>query len=151
MNNICVAYLENDIENYPIKNKTLNKKVRWFNYFIFKFGGKVFIKKRADNDIWKDLHEFFLYETDQEIKWDKGKVEKYIKKVFGISDSAFIAYRRLDSQQLTHQTIHGYLIEIKVNEITPSFDKYNGRWLTPEMIRKKAFPKFIQGATLLDL
>ena len=143
MNNICIAFKKNKIDAYPVKEKAIVKKERWFNYFIFKAGDKIFIRQRTEKDIWQGLHEYFLHESGREIKWSEKTIVSFLKKETSIYKPISVSFSKAKPQQLTHQLISGYFIEVKLNSI-PSFLKNQyGQWVSADKLSAKAFPKFI--------
>ncbi len=61
----CVAHQAHKVQDLPIKTKKLVRKTRFFNYFFLKDREeKTFIRKRQIPDIWRDLYEFPMVETD---------------------------------------------------------------------------------------
>ena len=64
----CIAYKHGLVNKLPVKEKRLIKRKRWFTYFIFQLEDAVLINKRTGKDIWENLYEFYLLETDTAIK-----------------------------------------------------------------------------------
>ncbi len=60
----CKAYLKEDVESYPQKTNKISKKKRHFNYIVISSNKKVILKKRTEDDIWKNLYEFPLIEGE---------------------------------------------------------------------------------------
>lgn len=59
----CVAYAQELVPLLPIKSKKIQKKDRFFHYFLLYYQNKVFIRKRTERDIWQDLYEFPMIES----------------------------------------------------------------------------------------
>ncbi|MEZ4902727.1 MAG: A/G-specific adenine glycosylase [Spirosomataceae bacterium] len=64
---ICVANATSRINQLPVKAKKIKVKQRFFNYFVIIQGGKVAMQKRTKRDIWQDLYEFYLVESEKPI------------------------------------------------------------------------------------
>jgi len=64
----CIAYNRDMIAQLPVKERRINKKTRYFSYFILRNGNKVAMKKRTGRDIWNGLYEFHLVESAAEEK-----------------------------------------------------------------------------------
>ena len=45
-----------------VKEKSIVKKHRWFYYLVLECNDEIFIRQRAEKDIWHLLHEFILFE-----------------------------------------------------------------------------------------
>lgn len=113
LSNTCKAFIENSVSNLPVKEKKIIKKSRWFYYFVLELNGKYFVRKRVAKDIWQNLHEFIL-------------IEKPAKTALCLINESeefrFLVDRAYTSvntsgyykQQLTHQTIHGCFIHLKI-------------------------------------
>ena len=50
----------------PVKQHKIKVANRYFNYIYVRMGACTFIHKRSGNDIWKNLYEPPLVETDRE-------------------------------------------------------------------------------------
>jgi A/G-specific adenine glycosylase len=134
----CEAFKNDLVRQLPVKEKKRGKKHRWFYYFMIQSSGAVFIRKRTEKDIWQNLHEFVLLETNEPAPFPH---QSFLKKLLGDQPFAIISQSRVYIQQLTHQTIHGQFIEVSAQEgiLLPSpFQKVN----KPEL-SGLAFPKMI--------
>lgn len=63
----CMAFKNDTVSVLPVKNKTIKIKNRYFHYIVFNHKQDVYITKRDKKDIWQNLYEFLLIETDNEI------------------------------------------------------------------------------------
>ena len=59
----CSALAEGTISQLPLKTKKLERRSRYFHFLILNAGRKVFLQKRLDKDIWRNLYQFPLIET----------------------------------------------------------------------------------------
>ncbi|MEO7524659.1 MAG: A/G-specific adenine glycosylase [Ferruginibacter sp.] len=137
----CEAYLQNAVNDYPVKSKKLIKKHRWFYYIIAEYKGKIFVRKRLEKDIWQNLYEFILIETSQECSPPEIMGMPSFKEVAG-KESEVINVSRVFKQQLTHQTIHGFFIRIKLKK-APLLEIYKAE--KKEALLLQPFPRFITG------
>ena len=56
----CQAYLSNTVKNYPIKSHKIKSVKKEMNYvIIISDDKKIYLNKRTDKGIWKNLFEFF--------------------------------------------------------------------------------------------
>ena len=137
----CLALKNGSVNVLPVKEKKIVKKHRWFYYIVAEYGNKILVKKRLNKDIWHNLHEFILLETesylspeqiDQTLAFKELENLKY--KIIRISDSF--------KQQLTHQTVHAVFIHIKMSrKIIPEGMEFADK----EDLLKLAFPRLING------
>jgi A/G-specific adenine glycosylase len=58
----CFAFSVNQQGNLPVKIKNIKIKERFFNYLIFEFDDKTYLKQRGPKDIWQGLFEFPMLE-----------------------------------------------------------------------------------------
>ena len=104
LKNLCKSYKLNNIKNRPRKIKrTAPKKKRIYNYLRIIIDNKLLIKKRNKKDIWKNLYELPLIESEENISEEL--LIKYLSKLF---DSIKINHYRLDetiNHKLSHQNI----------------------------------------------
>ena len=59
----CIAFLENKTTSLPVNNKIIKQKERFFNYFIVRHKQDFYVAKRSGKDIWQNLYEFILIES----------------------------------------------------------------------------------------
>ncbi len=111
----CSAYQSNTIQKFPIKENRLTRKDRWFYYVIAEYRNRFYIKKRTQKDIWQNLHEFILIENDKMFEPGKLVDSALFKKIAG-KKYKLLNISRTYKHQLTHQTIHGCFIHIKISE-----------------------------------
>ncbi len=138
----CVAFRDDRVGELPIKIKKIKKKKRFFHYLMIRRGTGYFIRKRVEKDIWKNLYEFPLLETETQMDSKKLLKQEGFSKFF--SNQFYGIQKVSDSyvQQLTHRSIHAQFIEIEVEN---SFDANKMDWMCVEEseLRKFAFPKII--------
>jgi A/G-specific adenine glycosylase len=60
----CLAFQNKTVAALPVKDKKIKIKNRYLNYFVFNYKNNVYIQKRTEKDIWQNLYEFYLIETD---------------------------------------------------------------------------------------
>lgn len=140
MQAFCTAFAEENVENLPVKSKKLTKRERFFNYLILNDGDAVYIRKRTEKDIWQDLYEFPLVETENLME-----AEIPILNAFNPSFSTELTVERKSApmrQLLTHQRIIAIFWEIKVKnaDILRGSDFLK---IDKKDIKKYAFPKVI--------
>jgi A/G-specific adenine glycosylase len=138
----CQAFRNNWIERLPIKEKLKPRKSRWFYYFILRTQDrKVYIRQRTNQDIWKGLYEFILWETGQPIEMQKIIRSPFIRKLLGKRKFTVTQISGIQKQQLTHQTLHGRFITIQIPQALPQLRDY--KLINSEKIPDYPFPKWI--------
>lgn len=135
----CKAFRKGLVNVLPVKEKKIVKKQRWFYYIIAERQQKFYIKKRTAKDIWQNLHEFILIEENTKLTNNQVFGTDIFRQVAGI-DYTVESVSEFYTQQLTHQTIHGCFIHIKIAQ-KPGLADY--MFLTSDELSFLAFPKFI--------
>lgn len=62
----CCALSEDRVGELPVKLKGKASRNRYFNYFILEKEGEILLSKRPEGDVWANLYEFPLLETDRD-------------------------------------------------------------------------------------
>ncbi|HLL44178.1 MAG TPA: A/G-specific adenine glycosylase [Segetibacter sp.] len=113
----CIAYKQGLVNRLPFKEKQLTRKKRWFTYFIFLMQDMVLVNKRVQKDIWENLYEFYLFETDKEWEWNPEVITKWLKDQLDIERFEIKKISNLFIQQLTHQNLQGRFITIRLDHL----------------------------------
>ncbi len=79
----CMALQQGKVDDLPVKQHKTKVTNRYFNYIYVRMGAYTYINKRTGNDIWKNLYEFPLIETDEEITEKPELLFAKIEEVFG--------------------------------------------------------------------
>ncbi len=137
----CTAYREGLVNRLPVKEKTLLRKHRWFTYFLFEHKGQLLVNQRTAKDIWQNLFEFYLLESDELIKWNEESVIVWLKEQTGASKAIISEISKIRVQELTHQQIRGQFIRVALPAVPVFLKKY--RWQPVAEVRQLAFPKLI--------
>ena len=141
----CVAYLEGTVEILPVKEKKILQKNRWFYYVLAEFEGKILVRKRGAKDIWENLYEFILEEKQEEINLAVTGVNKLkgltvLKELSEKNKFTLQCVSKKYRQKLTHQTINGQFIKIKLQQL-PNLRGYQP--VSKKKLTALPFPKFI--------
>ena len=119
MKGYCIAFKNDLVDKLPVKEKRIEIKTRWFNYLVLENKGRFYIRKRTDSDIWNNLNEFVLIESekDNDVKMILAKAEQsdILKKGSYKIESISPIY----SQQLSHQKIIARFIRISLEKDIP--------------------------------
>ena len=140
LNQHCGARLQNLVNVLPFKEKKLTKKIRWFYYLLIDYNGSRYVRKRGPKDIWENLYEFVLIENTRNLEADKFRDFEVVQTLFIDNTFEVLSISDVYKQQLTHQTIYGQFIKIRIDKPLVN-DQYEA--LTTEEISKLPFPKLI--------
>ncbi len=138
----CRALEKGIVKQLPIKEKKLKKKNRFFNYQVIYQEESVWIKKRVEKDIWKNLYDFPLIETNKLIEREELVATEQWKNNF--KPLELILERKTDyfKQTLSHQYIFAVFWQWKMQ--TPVvMDQKDWLLIEKKDLKKFAFPKII--------
>ena len=116
----CVALKEGRVEQLPVKLKKVKVKKRWFNYFVGISDDEILTKQRQPGDVWQQLYDFPLLETEGEVTLSNTDFVAEVKKMFG----NHVSIRLLDEKKhiLTHQII--YVQFFAIDNYIINFNEY---------------------------
>jgi len=107
LNISCVAYNNDSISSLPVKLKKTKVKHRYFNYLVVvDANNQTLVQQRTGNGIWRQLYEFPLLESDQEVALPE--VSKSAPELLGVQEDAEV-YLYNDKNivhKLSHQHLH---------------------------------------------
>lgn len=138
----CAALLQQKIIELPVKAGKMIKKQRWFYYFIVGYNGKIYVRKRGAKEIWENLYEFVLLETNKSFSFKEIKRSEFFKSITGKTEAVILDVSKIYKQQLTHQAIQGIFIQLSVKN-EPSLKDYKA--VSSKQIKQLPFPRFITG------
>lgn len=122
----CLSFGSEAVLNRPFKSKKTKVRKRYFNYFVFENEGSYAFKKRETKDIWMELYEFPMLETENAFFSD---TEPYVFE---------------DKHILSHQHIHARLYRCSLPEnisledyvFTTNLDEFPTHRLMEKMLEK---------------
>ncbi|HSU27056.1 MAG TPA: A/G-specific adenine glycosylase [Chitinophagaceae bacterium] len=140
-NKTCSAFLNNKINELPVKEKKLIIKKRWFYFLVMEFDKKIAIQKREEKDIWQQLFTFPLIES--KIETTKKQILSAAEKRKWLIKNKYetLGISPVLQQQLTHQLIKSRFIHVRVRQ-KPTI-KNNWRWVPQKTLEHYAFPKLM--------
>lgn len=132
----CVAYRDDTIGLFPVKEKKKERIVRWFYYIVAEYNQGLYIRMRAEKDIWQNLHEFYRIQQNSEIS--NAEILSHVNNMFGAA--CVLDVSRAYSQHLTHQTIKGKFVHVRLQKevFVDGFSCFK-----KEDLGRIAFPRYI--------
>lgn len=142
LKNRCVALKDNLVNILPIKSKKLKKRDRFFNYLVIEQDEYTFIQKRTAKDIWQDLYQFPMIESDQIIEREILVESEAWKQIFNEQIPTITSKSTIYKQTLSHQKINAIFWKIILDSKT---DLNVENWIktSDKDILSYAFPKII--------
>ena len=139
-NDSCYARLNKKVNQFPVKKSISKLRIRYLNFFVFIFDEKkVLIEKRTNKDIWKNLYQFPLVETNCPVnnkeqlseKISSEKMDELNLEKFNLWNSNPIIHK------LSHQKLHIFfwIITSKI---------YLKKGYSLKALKKRAVPVVIQ-------
>jgi A/G-specific adenine glycosylase len=109
----CFAFQKKQVEILPIKMVKLKQRTRYFYYYFIDSGENTWLEKRTGDDIWKNLYQFPMVETEKELSEEE---------ILIINPSFFNGFQYnikyisgKHKHILSHQVIIARLIHIEVD------------------------------------
>ncbi len=137
----CQANRHGWTDMLPVKSKTLVRTVRHLNYFILSFKDSIYVRQRTGDDIWKGLHEWVLWESDNAVAPGPGVWEQHLAKRFPGVRVRILSISDLRKQQLTHQSIQGFMIKVELLRPLPEDSGFQA--VERNRLGSLAFPRYI--------
>lgn len=136
----CVAYRTDKVDALPIKQQKLSIKTRYFNYLWVRAGEYTFVRKRLGKDIWQNLFELPLIESDHEMAFDE--IVDALKQHIADGEQPQISLMHQGVKHvLTHRVIMANFYQVILPENTRSFHIYN--MVKMDSLSDFAFPRLI--------
>ncbi len=108
----CVADNRNMAGILPVKRKKKSKIRRYFYFYLFEDGNRIIIQKREQNDIWKNLYQFPMIESNDELS-DADMITAFAGlKLTGMIPPLLKGISNCYKHELTHQQILARFIRI---------------------------------------
>jgi len=108
---------------------------------MFIVGDKTLVHQRIAKDIWQNLYEFSLVETDANPSWNNQKINEYLQNQVGVINFTVNYISPFLSQQLTHQTVKAQFLKVQLSQIPPVLKHFE--WMDKVQMEQLAFPKII--------
>jgi A/G-specific adenine glycosylase len=115
----CVAFAEQRVTYYPVNNRKINVRKRYFHYFHIVQEKETFLQKRVASDIWKNMYEFPLIETTTPMEFSQLEQTEAFRRLFSGVPSLIVDHRLTLKHQLTHQLVHTLFYRIIIPDAYP--------------------------------
>jgi A/G-specific adenine glycosylase len=138
----CTAYALQMQAKLPVKANRIEKRERFFAFYIMVWRQQVLVRQRVDSDIWQGLFVFDFDEIDdaaqlRKLSADQVLLQKNWNGVKAMPASAVF------KQTLTHQHIYARFFEFHFS-ILPHDIPQGSRWVNKAEFDKIAFPRVIR-------
>lgn len=121
LENKCLGLARSLVQELPIKQGKTKIQNRYFNYLDIRYQDKIYIQKRTKNDIWKNLYELPLIETEENLAPEDLLSSKELKEL--LSNEKGIKTSSLPMEfkhALSHRIIYAKFYKIELAEPSTS-------------------------------
>lgn len=110
----CTAFAEKKVRELPVNERRISIRSRYFHYFHIQHRNSTYLQKRGGSDIWKNLFEFPLIETESETNWVDLSSMKSFSTLFNGVSTISVEHSMTIKHQLTHQSIFTQFYRIAI-------------------------------------
>ena len=112
----CLAFERQTVGQRPVKLQKTKVKTRYFNYLVMRVGESIYLHKRSDNDIWKNLYDFPCIESETPLTVEAVINSEGFRQLVDGTDFTITKTSPMFTHKLTHRTIIAQFIEIKLEQ-----------------------------------
>ena len=142
LNDSCVARLKGIAGSLPVKQHKNKVTNRYFNYIYVRMGAYTLIHKRTEDDIWKNLFELPLVETEKDLSEEEFLACPQFHALFAEGEVRMVrTLLRGVKHVLSHRVIYTNFYEVTLPDNSSSFSSYQrvavedlGRYAVPRLI-----------------
>ena len=142
LNERCFAFSTNRISELPVKQNKNKHRDRYFNYLVIIGKNRIWMRKRVEKDIWKNLFEFPLVETNEETEIETLIVKDDFRNIVQLNQLVIENVSNWKIHILSHQRIHYRFFRIRLADENPTLD--NLIPVNKEDVFKFAVPKLLE-------
>ena len=109
----CKAYKLDLVDKLPIKASKTKVRERFFNYFLIQYQSKIYIQKRTEKDIWQNLYELPLIESNKLFEPEEIGTNDFLTNIENIEISSTTStFKHI----LSHQRIFARFFSVTVSD-----------------------------------
>jgi A/G-specific adenine glycosylase len=112
----CLAFDHQTVMLRPVKLQKTKVTTRYFNYLVIRINDSVYLHKRSDNDIWKNLYDFPCIESNTPLTVEEVVASEKFNQLIEGMPFTLINVSPVYTHKLTHRTILAQFIEIKLEQ-----------------------------------
>lgn len=107
-NDSCLALKQKKVRMLPVKSKNKPVKKRFFNFLVFvDSNGQTILEKRNEKDIWQNLYQFPLLESESEYEWQD--MQKNINNT-AYKNYEITSFEEFPDSRIIHKLTHQQLM-----------------------------------------
>ena len=121
----CVARRKGVVDTLPVKQHNAKLANRYINYIYVRMCAHTLINKRTGNDIWKNLYELPLIETENEVPEEKFYALSRWREMLAEGETPLVRLVQKGVKHvLSHREIYANFYEVILPEDSASFAQY---------------------------
>ena len=121
----CRALSEGKVQQLPVKQHRTKTTSRYFNYIYVRMGAHTLIHKRTEDDIWKNLFELPLVETEKDLSEEEFLACPQFHALFAEGEVRMVRILlRGVKHVLSHRVIYTNFYEVTLPDNSSSFSSY---------------------------
>lgn len=121
----CVAYSGGMTGSLPVKEGKTVVKSRYFNYLHIHSRGITLLSQRTGKDIWQNLYEYPLIETEQEVDFvGLQALGAYRRLLEGVGEIQVRRMLEMPKHVLSHRIIYARFYELEVSGFSEAMQSY---------------------------
>lgn len=138
----CGALAAGRVQQLPVKRHKTRTSNRYFNYIYVRAGAYIYLNQRRADDIWKDLYELPLIETETDCSEAQLLAFPQFQAFFAPGETPVVrVLQRSVKHVLSHRIIYANFYEVVLPESTRSFSGYLR--ISRDELEKYAVPKLV--------
>lgn len=138
----CLALSRGLVLQLPVKQHKTKTTNRYFNYVYVRMGAYTLIHKRTGNDIWQNLFELPLIETEKDLSEAEFLACPQLHAFFAEGEAPVVrSVLRNVKHVLSHRVIYAHFYEVVLPETSASFSGYQR--IRVEDIEHYAVPRLV--------
>ena len=112
----CLSFAHQTVMQRPVKLQKVKVTTRYFNYLVIRIKDGVYLHKRSDNDIWRNLYDFPCIESEQPLSVEEVIATEQFQQLIENKPFTIVKVSPIFTHKLTHRTILAQFIEIKLEK-----------------------------------
>lgn len=127
----CIAFERQTVMQRPVKLQKLKVKTKYLNYLVIRVKDSIYLRKRSDKGIWRNLYDFPCIESDLPMTVEEVISSEAFQQLIDGNPFTVTKTSPIFTHKLTHRTLLAQFIEIKVSQELLRIET-KGLLLTPE-------------------
>jgi len=111
----CIAFIQNRIEELPLKPRQAKKRIRYFHYLLIRNEDTIWLGRRNGKDIWQGLYEFPMFESADPVSTDLIISSSNWSAILGVKGILPAQVSEMVRHLLSHQEIRATFYHIPGN------------------------------------